>query len=93
MNALDTLRRPFGSLVQISIIKDDIRRLSSQLERNNLQVRFRGGFLYFAACERTTSECNFSDMRVVGQGMAGSCTQSIDDIDNTRREDFLDQRS
>jgi hypothetical protein len=60
---------PFDCLVKVGIIKNDRRTFPTKLQRNRLQVRFRGSLKYFSACDYATRE---GDLVYAGMGRDGS---------------------
>lgn len=80
------MRRPRDGLVQISIVEDDVRALSSKFEGDLLEVALRGGLHDLTADEGRPGERDFLDVRVRGESLSGSAAVPGDDVDGTRWE-------
>jgi len=86
----DTESGPLDSRLEISILEDDVGRLSSQLEGDLLQVG-RSSSLHDLSTNRSrSSEGDLSDLGVLGDGRTDDGSISVDDVDNTLRKS-LDQ--
>ena len=82
---------PLDGLVEIRIVEDDGRALSTQLKGNILQVALGSGLHDFPADEGRTSERDLFDTAVLADGLTDSISISDNEVEDTRREtDFTD---
>ena len=83
---------PTNSLIQISIIKNDIRTLPSQLERDRFQIGFSSRFHDLTPYEGASRERDFFDLHMGRDGGSGGGSVSGEEVENAWRETgFLDQ--
>ena len=87
------MRGPFHSLLQIRIVKDDIRTLPSQFERDVLQIRCRRRSHDFPSDQQRTRERDFFDQRVLADRLADDRSVPVHDVNHTGREpSIVEQR-
>lgn len=87
--AHDTVQDPWNSVVEVDVVKDNVRRLPSQLQSHLLQVRRSCVLQDSAANVGRSSEGDLVDAHVLGDGRSGNVSVSSDDIDDTSRETSL----
>jgi hypothetical protein len=75
--------RPLDSLVNIGILKDDIRTLPTQFQGNLLQPRRPHDFLAHGG---GSSEGNLVDTRVSHQGRTGRFSEAREDVHDAGRK-------
>ena len=81
--------RPFDSLLDIRILKDDVGTLATQLQRHLLQARRPHDFLTHS---RGAGEGDFVDARVSHEGRTGRLSKAGKDVDDARRKPcFFDE--
>jgi hypothetical protein len=85
----DTEVDPRDGILDIGILKDDIRTLATQLERDLLQVRPCGGLHDLAADNGATGESNLVYVHVGGERSTGDLAETGENIDDTRWESGL----
>ena len=88
-NAQDAVGGPRDGLVEISVIQDDVRALSSEFQGHILQVALRSVLLDLPANDRRTSERDLIDIHVLRDRSTGSLSVAIDDVYDTRWEASL----
>src|SRR5262245_43801771 len=71
--------------IEIGIIKDDIRRLSPELQRDVLNAT-SGELIHSLAGPVAAGECDLRDIRMRDQRLADFCTVTRNDIDDARRK-------
>jgi hypothetical protein len=79
-------------LFQISIVKNDVGALSSELQAHSFQVTVRSGFGDLSANQGAASECNLIDTVMLSDVLTHSLSITIDNVKNAGREPgLLDQ--
>ena len=80
---------PRRSLLQVTVIEDDVGALSTKLEGDVLDVRV-GGALHDPSADNSASgECDLLDAHVAADGLADSGTVTVDNIKDTGGEASL----
>lgn len=79
----DTKVNPRDSIINISIIKDNIGALTTQLKRDLLQIRASSGLHDLSANNGAASESNFVDVHVGGECSTGNLAEAGEDVDDT----------
>jgi len=87
------MRSPVNSLLQIRIVEDDIRALSTKFEGNVLQVALRGSLHDLPADKSASGESNLIDIHVLGDGCSDGVSVAGDDVDDTWWESGLLDKS
>lgn len=85
----DAKRGPAHGLLQIGIVKDDVGTLSTQFQGHVFEVALGGCLQDLAADECRTSEGDFFDLHVMGDGISNSVTVASENVDDTGRETSL----
>jgi hypothetical protein len=85
----DTLASVCDGIVDIGIIKDDVGTLSTELERNLLQVTVCGLFEDLLSDSGRTSEGDLVDSRRRSKGLTNSRTVTDNDVDDTSGDTSL----
>ena len=89
---VDTKVDPVDSLVDVGISEDNVRALTTKLERNLLQVGASSSLHDLATDNSGTSEGDLVNAHVSGHGGTGDLTETGNDVDNTRgKASLLDQ--
>jgi hypothetical protein len=85
---------PVDRLFQVRVVEDDVRALTTKLQRNIFQVALRSGLHDLATDKGTPGECNLFDSHVLADGLSGNVAIACDDVDDTGGEaGFLNQCS
>lgn len=74
---------PVDSLIEVSIIEDDIWALSTELESNIFQVTLSSCFHDFSADQGTSSESDLFDFHVGRDGGTDGVSVSGNEIEDT----------
>ncbi len=80
---------PRDGVVNVSVLEDDVGRLSAELESDLLQVRASSGLQDRAADNRGASECNLVNIHVRREGGTSDLAEAGDNVDDTWRETGL----
>ncbi len=87
----DTEVSPLGSLLNLSVVEDEERRLATSLKGDILKG-LGGGAHDVGGGGSRASEGDLVDQRVRGEGSTGLGTEAVDNVDDTGREtSLLDQ--
>ena len=88
----DTKIDPRNRVLDICIIKDNIRALATKLQCNLLQIRTSSRFHNLSADNGRSSECNLVNVHVGREGSTCHFAEAGNNIDNTGGEtSFFDQ--
>lgn len=87
---IDTNDGGSDGLGHVGVGEDDIGRLAAELEADLLEIRIGSGSHNAATSSSRTSEGDFADVRVRGDGMASGGTVARQNVDDARREASLD---
>lgn len=90
---VDTKVDPGDSVLEVGIWENNIGRLSSKLESDLLQVTLGCSLQDLTTDQGRTSERNLVDIHVRGDSGTGNTTETRDDVDDTRRETSLLDKS
>jgi len=82
----DAMSCPVNGLLEIRIVEDDVRALSTQLEGNVLEVALGGGLHNLPANEGRTGECDLLDTVVLADGLTDGVSVSDNEVEDTRGE-------
>ena len=74
------------TLVQVGTLEDQLRGLSTELERNLLEVAVRGSLHDLAACDRASRESDLVDVLVGSKGGATHGAEGRHSVHDARRE-------
>ena len=85
----DTESGPRDGLVKVCVCENNVGRLATELEGDLLEVGGSGSLHNVAADKGRASESNLVDVHVVGNGSAGSGSESRDDVHDTGGETFF----
>ena len=77
---------PVDGLIEVRVVEDDGRTLSTELEGNVLEVALGGGLHDLPADEGRASEGNLFDTRVLGDGLADGRSVPNNEVEDTRGE-------
>lgn len=89
-----TMSRPVDRLVEVCVVENDIRALSTELKGDVLEVTLSGGLHDLPADEGRTSERNLLDTTVLADGLTDGVPVSDDKVKDTRGEtNFVHHRS
>lgn len=88
----DTEVGPRDGVVNVSIVKDNVGRLATQLKGDLLQVTLGSGLQDGTANEGRASEGNLVNVHVGGDGSTSSATETRDDVDDAGREASLNDQ-
>ena len=77
---------PSSRLLQIGIFENNIRRLSTQLQRHILQIALRRILHHLPSHQRTPRERHLFNIHVRRDGVPDGGSVSGDDVDDTRGE-------
>jgi hypothetical protein len=85
---------PVDRLLEVRVIKDDIRALAAKLERDVLEVALRRHLLDLTPDDRRTGESDLVDIGVRREPGANGCAVAGEHVHDTRREaGLLDERA
>ena len=85
---------PGNGILDVGVIKDDIRAFASELQGDLLQVRSGGGLHDLTTNDGATGKGDLVDVHVGGQSGTGNLSESGNDVDYTWREaSLLDELS
>jgi hypothetical protein len=84
---------PRDSVLEVGVWENNIGRLSSKLESDLLQVTLGRSLQDLATDQGRTSEGNLVNIHVRGDSGTGNTTETRDNVDNTRRETSLLNKS
>ena len=90
-DSLKTERSPRDSLVEVGVVVNDVRRLSSELEGDALQVGLGSGGHDLATNRGRTGESDLLNLEVRRDGGTDSVTVTSDDVDDTGRKNLSDE--
>ena len=79
----DTESGPLDSRLKISVLEDDVGRLSSQLEGDLLQVGGSSGLHDLSTNGSRPGKGDLSDLGVLRDGSTDDGSISVDNVDNT----------
>ena len=82
----DTVGRPVNGLVEICIVKDDVRALPAEFEGDILEVGPGSGLHDLPAYEGRTSKCNLLNAVVLADGLSDGRPVSDNEVEDTRRD-------
>jgi len=85
-NSLDAVRCPVNGLLEVCVVEDDVRALSTEFKGDALEVALGSGFHDFSADENRTGEGDLSDTMVFGDGLTNDWSVSNDEVKDTRGE-------
>ena len=86
------MRSPIDGLIQVCVVKYDVRTLASKFQRNGFQVALRSSLHDLATDEGAASERDFVDAHVLADGLPDGVSVACDDVDDAWREPcFVDQ--
>jgi len=90
----DTVSCPTNGLLEVGIVKDDVRALSTQFECDILEVALGGGLHNLPADEGRTGERDLLDPVVPADGLTDGVSVSDNEVEDARGEaDFADHVS
>jgi len=88
-NAQNAINSPLHSLINVRIIENDARTLSTQLEADFLQVASCSCFHDLPTRESTPSKCNLVDYHAFTDRLTRGVTVAGHDVDYSRWETSL----